>query len=606
MKDPKTFFVIDFDSTFTQVEAMEELAAISLENDPEKELFIEKIKQLTDLAMEGKMPFSKSLKARIALLSAKKYHIGMLVNRLRKRVSVSFARNKPFFKDYKGQIYIISGGFREFIVPVVKPYFIDEEHIFANTFVFDKKNNITGVDETNPLAQENGKVKLIKQLKLQGNVIVIGDGYTDFQIFEAGLAQQFFAFTENISRASVIKKAQQIAPSLDEILYRQKLPMTLSYPKTRIKVLLWGEPTFLAENILRQEGYQISKLPQKASLKAINEELEVSNILLYVPDSNPGLFEKANTSKLLTAGVWGEAVSEKSYSKFALQGTAVFDSNFAYSRSNAELALLMILELNRNQGEELLGKKLGIIGFGHRGSLISVLAEHLGLEVFYYDIDEKPALGNAKRIKLLPDLIRRSNIVVITAGKRFRVMPILGSKEIRLMQKDAILVNLSYDNCLDLDAVKTGLQQGKLGGFGMDCLTRETYDEVMKLPKSIISFQKRFATHQTQLNISEMLCEKLIGYINTGNTKGSINFPELSLPAQVNCDRFIHVHHNRPGVLAQINTILLKHHINISGQYLKTGEQIGYVITDVAKNYAKLALEDLKAIPETIKFRVLY
>jgi D-3-phosphoglycerate dehydrogenase len=152
-----TFYIFDFDSTFTEVEAMEELAEISLANDPEKELLIEKIKQLTDMAMDGNMPFNKSLKARIALLSAKKYHIGMLVNRLRKRVSHSFVRNKKFFKEERENIYIVSGGFKEFIMPIVKPYFVDPSHVFANTFVYDNKNNIVGADEDNFCHRKMGR-----------------------------------------------------------------------------------------------------------------------------------------------------------------------------------------------------------------------------------------------------------------------------------------------------------------------------------------------------------------------------------------------------------------------------------------------------------------
>jgi D-3-phosphoglycerate dehydrogenase len=223
----KPWFIIDFDSTFTQVEAMEELAAISLKNDPEKEEIIDQIKHLTDLAMDGKMPFNNSLKARIALLSAKKYHINMLVNKLRKKVSPSFARNKEFFKKNQGQILIVSGGFKEFIEPVVKSYHIDENCVFANTFIYDKKNNIIGANEENPLAQDGGKVKLLKHLKLKGPVYVIGDGYTDYEIKANGMANQFFAFTENIVRERVISKADFIAPSLDEVLYKLKMHMAL-------------------------------------------------------------------------------------------------------------------------------------------------------------------------------------------------------------------------------------------------------------------------------------------------------------------------------------------------------------------------------------------
>ena len=236
--EKETYYLFDFDSTFTQVEAMEELAEISLSDDPEKEILIEKIKQLTDLAMNGSMPFGKSLKARIALLSAKRYHVNKLVNRLRKRISPSFTRNKKFFKENQGRIFIISGGFKEFIVPIVKPYFIDSEHVYANTFVYDKKGNIIGADERNVLSEEKGKVKLLKQLKLTGKVVLIGDGYTDYEVYESGQADQFFAFTENVARDKVLERSELIAPSLDEILFTEGLPMSISYPKNRIKVLL--------------------------------------------------------------------------------------------------------------------------------------------------------------------------------------------------------------------------------------------------------------------------------------------------------------------------------------------------------------------------------
>ncbi|MBC7381570.1 MAG: HAD-IB family phosphatase [Bacteroidia bacterium] len=606
MSSVKTFFIIDFDSTFTQVEAMEELAIISLKNDPEKELLIEKIKQLTDLAMEGKMPFGKSLKARITLLSAKKYHLNMLVNRLRKRVSTSFARNKQFFKDYKGQIYIISGGFKEFIIPVVKSYYIDESRVFANTFVYDKKNNIIGADETNPLSEELGKVKLLKQLKLQGNVIVIGDGYTDYQIYEAGLANQFFAFTENVLRESVVNRATLIAPSLDEILYTQRLPMALSYPKSRIKVLLYGEPTFLAEKTLKREGYQISKISVKASAKLLNQHLQESNILVFSPEVKIDLLENAKTTKLLTAAVWGEWDQTELAAKWMQKGIPVFSSRIAHTRSIVELALLMILELNRNRAEELVGKKMGIIGYGHIGSMLSVLAAHLGVDVFYYDEDDLHTTGNAKRIKYLPDLIKKVNMVVITDSNCIDKRPVLGVKEIKSLTAGSILINLSYDYSVDLKTVKQLLDSKKLAGFGMDCLKPETYNLICNWPSSMIYLQNRLATHQTQQNISDILSEKLLSFINSGSTRGSNNFPELSLPALQQSNRLIHVHFNKAGVLAQINNILANYKINIIGQYLKTNEHVGYVITDVSKEYPKRAIEDLKSIKETIRFRVLY
>lgn len=608
MKD--TWFVFDFDSTFTQVEAMEELAAISLANDPDKDLLIEKIKQLTDLAMEGKMPFSKSLKARIALLSAKKYHLNMLVNRLRKRVSTSFSRNKAFFKAHKGRVIIISGGFKEFIEPVVKPYFIEPDCVFANTFVFDKKNNIIGANEQNPLAQELGKVKLLRQLKLSGNIVMVGDGYTDFQVYESGIAHEFYAYTENISRAIVVEQSALVAPSLDEILFQHKLPMALSYPKTRIKALLWGEETWQAEAALKREGYQITKLKGLVEPKLLQKAYMQSSLLLFSPN-NANLERQLkacaqNGHWPMCAGIWGEWDQTEIYRNWAKNGLAVFASSYAHTRSVAELALMHLLHLNRFKGEELLGKRLGIIGYGHSGSLLSVMAAHLGVEVYYYDLDDKPAMGNAKRVKQLPELLRKCELVVLTAGSRFTKELIIGTKEIKAMQNGALLVQLSYDSHVDLAAVKEALHQQKLGGYAADFIEEDARKLFAKLPNVQVSYMARLATKQTQENIATSLTERLLGFMNKGDTQGSINFPEMQLPALQHSHRFIHVHQNKPGVLAQINSILAAHKINVSGQYLKTNEQIGYVITDVSKEYPSKAIADLKAIAETIKFRVLY
>lgn len=605
-----TWYVFDFDSTFTQVEAMEELASISLENDPEREVLIDKIKQLTDLAMEGKMPFSKSLKARIALLSAKKYHLNMLVNRLRKRVSPSFSRNKAFFKANKGRVIIISGGFKEFIIPVVKPYFIDAEQVYANTFVFDKKNNIIGADESNYLAQENGKVKLLKALKLSGKVVMVGDGYTDFQVYEAGEAHKFYAYTENISRAKVVSLAPLVAPSLDEILYQHKAPMALSYPRTRIKALLWGEATWEAEGRLKQEGYQIKKLASNVGLDTLKEAYSGSNIFLFDPQ-NPRLSKHLAAcyqlpNQPLAAGIWGELTDNHIIDPLALKGCAVFGSAYAHTRSVAELALLYLLQLLRNKGEELLGKRLGLLGYGHSGSLISVLAAHLGMEVYYYDVADKPALGNAKRVKQVSDIFRKCELIVNVAGLRFKDNFIIDEKAIRQMPQGAILVHLGYDETLVWEAAASALKAGKLGGFGADSLLKDYSSHFKGMANAILSFRRRLETKQTQQLIAEGLSERVLKYINTGNTQGSINMPVLHLPELQNSHRFIHIHRNEPGVLAQINSILAGYKINVTGQYLKTEEKVGFVITDVSKEYPEQTLKDLRAIKETIRFRVLY
>src|SRR5690606_23349269 len=173
----KVNYIIDFDSTFTQVEALDELAKISLKNNPDRQKHLEDIASLTNLAMDGKLSFRESLVKRVQLLHANRDHLDVLIKKLKKKVSASFSRNKSFFKENSKDVLIVSGGFKEFICPVVSNYHIPEENVYANTFLFDVDGNIVGFDENNPLSEEGGKVKLLKELKLPGKVYGIGDGY---------------------------------------------------------------------------------------------------------------------------------------------------------------------------------------------------------------------------------------------------------------------------------------------------------------------------------------------------------------------------------------------------------------------------------------------
>ncbi|MDT0651356.1 HAD-IB family phosphatase, partial [Autumnicola edwardsiae] len=234
----KRNYVIDFDSTFTQVEALDILGEISLSGNSKRDQLLADLKSLTDRGMEGGLSLRESIQERLDLLQAEKSHLEPLIEALKGKVSPSFVRNEDFFKENKDYIYIISNGFKEFIVPIVSQYGIKEENVFANSFIFDDEGKIVGFDKDNVLSSNNGKVEQLKALELQGDVYVIGDGYTDYEIKAAGLANKFYAFTENVFRDKVTAKADHITPSLDEFLYLHKMNKAISYPKNRIKVLL--------------------------------------------------------------------------------------------------------------------------------------------------------------------------------------------------------------------------------------------------------------------------------------------------------------------------------------------------------------------------------
>jgi D-3-phosphoglycerate dehydrogenase len=427
------YFIIDFDSTFTQVEALDELARISLKNHPDREKIYEQIEALTNASMEGRLSFSQSLEERVKLLQANREHLKQLITHLKKKVSTSFSRNTIFFRNHQDEVLIVSGGFKEFIIPVVTEYFIKKENIYANTFVFDEEGNITGYDRENPLSQEGGKVKLLKQLNLPGDIYGIGDGYSDFQLKESGMIKKFFAFTENIERKSVAEKADHITPSFDEFLYINKLPRAISYPKNRIKCLVVGEIEEEALAQMQKEGYDVLQH------KVFNEKsLQEAGILFCDEENQPTPEQVQNAGRLKVIGIFGRIASRKLAETACENGIIIFD-------------------------------------------------------------DPK---NNPRNDDFIP--------------------------------------------------------------------------------------------------------KRVIAFMNEGKTHTSCNFPDLQPPRVNNAHRLIHIHKNVPGILAKINEVFARHNINIVGEFLVTNPQIGYVITDVNTGYDTEVLNELKAIEQTIKFRLLY
>jgi len=212
------YLIIDFDSTFVTVESLDELAGISLQNNPERDKILKKIDRITKLGMDGTLPFYESLEARLQLFQSSKTDIEALISLLKKSITPSFMKNKDFFLKNNKKIYIVTGGFREYIVPVLSEFGISQNHILANTFVFNKNGTMTGLDKKNFLAYPKGKAKAVKSLKLSGKIVVIGDGYTDFEIKKEKAADIFVAFVENVKRDKITKLADKVINNFDELL----------------------------------------------------------------------------------------------------------------------------------------------------------------------------------------------------------------------------------------------------------------------------------------------------------------------------------------------------------------------------------------------------
>ncbi len=624
------YFIIDFDSTFTKVEGLDELAEIALQGEADSAEVLQAIKDITNKGMAGELSLNESLKQRIALLRAHKKHLPKLLERLRTQVSDSFKRNTQFLTTYADTILMVSSGFREFIEPIAIEYGLKAENIYANSFLYNAEGAIIGCADS-VLAEDKGKVKLLQSLQLKGDIYVIGDGYTDFEIREAGLANAFFAFTENVERENVMKKADFIAPSFEEFLYVNKLPMAISYPKNRINVLLLENIHPRAVEIFKKEGYNVEVLKDALDEAELAEKIQHISILGIRSKTRVTAKVLANAPKLMQVGAFCIGTTQIDLEACAKHGVAVFNAPYSNTRSVVELAIGEMIMLMRNipdasagmhvgkwnksaqHSHEIRGKKLGIVGYGNIGSQLSVLAEALGMEVYYYDLVEKLALGNARRCDSLKELLQIADVVTLHADDRPANRNFIRAEHFDMMKDGVIFLNLSRGFVVDVPALAYAMRSGKVRGAGVDVYPyepkgnhEEFVNELRGLPNLILTPHIGGSTEEAQENIAQYVPSKMLQYVNKGDTFGSVNFPNLQLPEQQQAHRLLHIHLNTAGILAQVNQILAKNGINILGQYLKTTETIGYVITDIDKEYDKQVIQELRNIPNTIKFRVLY
>ena len=313
------------------------------------------------------------------------------------------------------------------------------------------------------------------------------------------------------------------------------------------------------------------------------------------------------------------------------KGVAVFNAPYSNTRSVVELAIGEIIFLMRNLPDriaemhqgiwnksatgsfEVRGKKLGIVGYGNIGAQLSVMAESIGFDVYYYDLVERLALGNATKCSSLDELLQTGDIVTFHVDGRKENKNIIGDRELSLMKEGSYLLNLSRGSVIDIEALHKHISSGRIKGAGVDVFPKEPktnqeefVSKLKGLPNVILTPHIGGSTEEAQENIGNFVPGKIIEYINTGGTTNSVNFPNLQLPRLENAHRLIHIHHNKPGIIAHMNRILAANDINVVGQHLKTNETIGYVITDINKKYDNDVIKELKGIEGTIRFRVLY
>ncbi|WP_438972359.1 phosphoglycerate dehydrogenase [Polaribacter sp.] len=630
MTTTKRNYIFDFDSTLTRVEALDVLAEITLEKNPNKNEIIQEIIDITNLGIDGEISFTESLDRRIKLLKANKVDLLKLITNLKKQVSSSIERNKEFFELYTDDIYVISCGFKEFIDPIVSEYNIPSERVFANTFVYGDEGKIIGFDAKNPLSKHNGKIQCLKDMNLVGEIQVIGDGYSDYVTREAGVADKFFAYTENVSRAKTTQNADYIAPNLDEFLYINDLTRNISYPKNRIKILLLENVHSDAFEKLSKDGFSVETVSKSLSEEELIEKIKDVHVLGIRSKTNVTQKVVDAAEKLMVVSAFCIGTKQINLEACKEKGIVVFNAPYSNTRSVVELAIGEIIMLMRSVfqrsteihngqwrktaegSREVRGKKLGIVGYGNIGSQLSILAEALGMDVYYYDVEDKLALGNATKLDTLKELLAISDVVSLHVDDNAANKNFFGEKEISQMKDGAHLVNLSRGFVVDIPALVVALKNGKLAGTAVDVYPEEPrkngefYTELKGIHNVILTPHVGGSTEEAQRDIADFVPNKIMAYINSGNTVDAVNFPNIRLPRQTDAHRFLHIHKNKSGVMAKINEILAQYDLNITGQYLSTDPKVGYVITDLDKEYNKEVIDKLRNIEGTIKFRVLY
>lgn len=335
--------------------------------------------------------------------------------------------------------------------------------------------------------------------------------------------------------------------------------------------------------------------------------------------------------KLLAIGAFCIGVNQIDLKAATEKGVAVFNAPYSNTRSVAELIIGLCVMLIRkiadknaaaHRGEwlkeakgsfELRGKTLGIIGYGNIGSQVSNMAEAMGMHVIYYDVATKLPHGNAKQVRDLKELLKRSNIVTLHVPSDATTRNMIDADAIKAMRKGSIFINHSRGDVADLNAVSRALKSGKLSGAAVDVFPEEPEkngDEfksvLQNLPNVILTPHIGGSTEEAQASIGLDVTSKLIKYLDFGTSEGSHTVPPVSLPPQAGTHRILHIHRNIPGVLGEINSRLSDRGINITGQYLKTNDEIGYVILDVESKLSKEAFELLKDVPGTVKARMVY
>lgn len=405
-----------------------------------------------------------------------------------------------------------------------------------------------------------------------------------------------------------------------------------TFPRERLPVLLLEGVHPRAAERFRAEGYPVETTAGALDEDALAERLAGGVAILGVR-SKTAVSARAleQAPRLLAVGAFCIGTDRIDLGAAARRGAPVFNAPYSNTRSVVELAIAEIIALHRRLldrsrdlhagrwtksaegAAEVRGKKLGIVGYGAIGSQLSVLAEAMGLEVHYFDTAEKLALGNARRHRSLGELLEAVDIVSLHVDGRAENRGLIGAAEFAAMKDGVVFLNLCRGPVVDVHALAEAVRSGKVAGAAVDVFPEEPDGNgdpfstpLQGLPNVILTPHIGGSTAEAQAAIADFAADRLLGFLDRGDTAFSVNLPAVELPEVRGAHRLLHVHENRPGLLAAVNGVLAERGANILAQYLRTNETVGYVVTDVDRDHELDLPAALRAIPGTLRFRSVY
>ncbi|GAA0298571.1 phosphoglycerate dehydrogenase [Psychrosphaera haliotis] len=406
----------------------------------------------------------------------------------------------------------------------------------------------------------------------------------------------------------------------------------ISLAKHKIKILLLEGLHPSSVETLKAQGYDnIETLKTSLPENELIEKIKDVHFIGIRSRTNLNANVLKHAKKLIAVGCFCIGTNQVDLVAAKEKGIAVFNAPFSNTRSVAELVLGEILLLIRGIPEksanahrgvwqksaigsfEARGKTLGIIGYGHIGTQLGIMAENIGMRVQFFDIENKLTLGNASQVASLDKLLSTSDVISLHVPETASTQNMMGEKQLSKMKQGAILINASRGTVVDLNALTDALKSKHIGGAAIDVFPVEpkSNDEefispLRGLDNVILTPHVGGSTQEAQENIGIEVAGKLAKYSDNGSTLSAVNVPEVSLPEHTGRSRILHIHKNQPGVLTKINEAFAKHNINIAAQYLQTDEKIGYVVIDVETDDSNTAFDELKLIEGTVKTRLLH